>query len=303
MCSSFVRACSLFTERFISPSNLGSYLPHSRGCTRNNISSLFTKAITTSTTVHSDQKNRSWVYLAAGIFIVVCLQQVYMSLKNKASSEDDEKLEESPRPISFISSDTYKAACFHPIPPRIVQKMMGKSYKETCPIPITDLTYVKITHYNMKGKICSGELVVHKKIAGMVMEIFKDIYAAKFPIEKIRLIDEYKADDDLSMEDNNSSAFCFRSITGKPEIISNHGLGIAIDINTRLNPYVKGDIVAPSNARKYVDRSLNEPGMIHTDDAVVMAFKRRGFTWGGDWRQLKDYQHFEIDRARLGLVV
>ena len=117
----------------------------------------------------------------------------------------------------------------------------------------------------------------------------------------MRLIDEYEANDDLSMEDNNSSAFCFRSITGKPQAVSNHGLGIAIDINTRLNPYIKGDIIAPLNAKKHIDRSLNEPGMIHPNDAVVKAFKGRGFTWGGDWNNVKDYQHFEFNREKLRL--
>lgn len=195
---------------------------------------------------------------------------------------------------------TYKASYYHPIPTSIVQKMLGKSYKEECPIPITDLAYVVVTYYDMQGKICSGELVVHKKIALLVMDIFRDIYEAKFPIEKMRLIDEYDADDDRSMEDNNSSAFCFRRNTNRPWIVSNHGLGLAIDINTRLNPFVKGDKVAPSNGRKYADRSLTEPGMILPNDAVVRAFKERGFTWGGDFQSHKDYQHFEFDRSSIG---
>jgi hypothetical protein len=91
------------------------------------------------------------------------------------------------------------------------------------PIPIEDLAYVQVSHYDLKGKICSGELVVHKKLAEPVMQIFKDIFEAKFPIEKMRLIDEYDADDDRSMEDNNSSAFCYRSITNRPGVVSNHG--------------------------------------------------------------------------------
>lgn len=202
---------------------------------------------------------------------------------------------------SSIISGTYRAFCYNPIPPAIAHMMIGKSYKESCPIPMTDLAYVQVTHYDMNEKTCLGELIVHKRISNLTMEIFQDIYAARFPIDKMRLIDIYNANDDLSMEDNNSSAFCFRSITGKPNVVSNHGLGIAIDINTRLNPYIKGDMIAPSNARKYIDRSLNEPGIIHSDDAVVRAFKERGFAWGGDWKSIKDYQHFEFDRENLGL--
>lgn len=204
-------------------------------------------------------------------------------------------------PKASISTGAYKASYYNPIPSHIAQKMMGKSYKEDCPIPITDLAFVTVTHYDMQGQISSGELVVHKKIAVLVMEIFQDIYEAKFPIERMRLIDEYDADDDKSMEDNNSSAFCFRRNTNRPWVISTHGLGLAIDINTRLNPWVKGEKVSPSNARIYVDRSLQASGMIHPDDPVVIAFKKRGFIWGGDFESLKDYQHFEIDPAKLGL--
>lgn len=34
--------------------------------------------------------------------------------------------------------------------------------------------------------------------------IFGELYEAKFPIDKIRLIDEYGNSDELSMEDNNT---------------------------------------------------------------------------------------------------
>lgn len=167
---------------------------------------------------------------------------------------------------------------------------------------MSDLAYLRVMHYNMDGVACLGELVVNVKIAEKVMEIFQEIFDAKFPIEKMRLIDNYGADDELSMSDNNSSAFCYRSITNKPGFVSKHGLGLAIDINTRLNPYVKGSCIAPSNAVKYVDRTLNEPGMIQADDVVVTAFKKRGFKWGGDWTSLKDYQYFEIDLEPEGVI-
>lgn len=259
---------------------------------------VFAKTFSSSSGGQSSHKNRAWEYLCAGIIVGIGSKKAYVFY-----TKPDTNSGKPPQPVSSISSGTYEAAYYNPIPDHIVQKMMGKSYKVNCPIPMTDLAYVKVTHYDMKGQLCSGELVVHKKIAGIVMDIFKDIHAAKFPIAKMRLIDEYDADDDRSMEDNNSSAFCFRSITNKPGVVSNHGLGIAIDINTHLNPYVKGDHVSPSNARKYVDRALNEAGMIKPDDAVVKAFKQRGFEWGGDWKSLKDYQHFEIDRKKLGIVV
>lgn len=231
-------------------------------------------------------------YIGAALLAGACIHQFSKERSAAAASED-------PRPVFFLTSGSYQGSYYNPIPPHIVQKMVGRSYKEECPVPLTDLAYVRVTHYDMEGRICTGELVVHKKIAPEVVRIFEEIFAARFPIEKMRLIDEYEANDDRSMEDNNSSAFCFRSITNRPGVVSLHGLGLAIDINTRINPYVKGDVVAPPNGRQYVDRSQNVPGMIHPDSAVVRAFKERGFSWGGEWTTLKDYQHFEAPRSTI----
>jgi hypothetical protein len=34
-------------------------------------------------------------------------------------------------------------------------------------------------------------------------------------------------------------------------------------------------------------------GMIVKDDLCYKAFTSRGWTWGGDWKYEKDYQHFQ----------
>jgi hypothetical protein len=136
-------------------------------------------------------------------------------------------------------------------------------------------------------------MIVHKDLADEVLDIFKDIYYAKFPIEKMKLIDDYNADDHTSMVNNNSSAFCYRTIYGTNKV-SNHGMGLAIDINPFYNPHVllnKGT-VNPKEASKYANRDLNDKGMIKKDDAVYKAFISRGWTWGGNWKN-PDYQHFE----------
>ena len=57
------------------------------------------------------------------------------------------------------------------------------------------------------GQTKEGELVVNKAIAEDVLAIFRQLYEAEYPIEKVRLVDEYDADDEASMSDNNSSAF------------------------------------------------------------------------------------------------
>ena len=184
------------------------------------------------------------------------------------------------------------------IPDDIFEKMQGKSYKADCTVPREDLRYLHVLHMGFDGQTKEGELVVNKAIAEDVLAIFRQLYEAEYPIEKVRLVDEYDADDEASMSDNNSSAFNFRFIS-HTTTISKHGLGMAVDINTLYNPYVKtvnGKLsIEPSNAKAYVDRSGDFPHKIDHDDLCYKLFTRYGFTWGGDWEHSKDYQHFEKD--------
>lgn len=182
-----------------------------------------------------------------------------------------------------------------PLPEKIVQKIKDKSWKTPAPIKLADLVYLKITHLGFDAKPHVGEMIVNKRVAGEVLAIFKDLYQAKYPIEKIRLIDEYNAGDDLSMADNNSSALCVRPLTGETSGFSRHSYGLAIDINPVQNPYVKNGKVLPSQGKDCLDRSRVKPGMIIKGDACYKAFASRGWQWGGAWKSLKDYQHFEKD--------
>ncbi|MBQ6920011.1 MAG: M15 family metallopeptidase [Synergistaceae bacterium] len=181
----------------------------------------------------------------------------------------------------------------------LMARMKGKSYKDNCPIPVRDLRYVHVLHKDLNGDTHEGELVCNVYIADDVLEIFKGLYEAGYPIEKVRLVDEYDADDETSMRDNNSSCFNFRFITQSTKI-SKHGLGLAVDINTLYNPYVKGEHVEPATAKEYTDRSKDFPYKIERGDLCFRLFSEHGFEWGGDWKSLKDYQHFEVsdEKAR-----
>ena len=194
-----------------------------------------------------------------------------------------------------ISSDDFYIS---EIPDDIFAKMQGKSYKDNCTVPRDDLRYVHVLHMGFDGEVKEGELVVSRKIADDVLEIFEELYKADYPIEKVRLVDEYDADDEASMSDDNSSAFNFRFISHTTRI-SKHGLGMAVDINTRYNPYVKtvnGKLsIEPANGADYVDRSRDFPHKIDHNDLCYKLFTEHGFTWGGDWTHSKDYQHFERD--------
>ncbi|WP_228354196.1 M15 family metallopeptidase [Variimorphobacter saccharofermentans] len=178
----------------------------------------------------------------------------------------------------------------------IKQRINGKSYGKNCDVPYDELRYVKVMHYGFDGEVHQGELIVNKAIAGDIIDIFKELYELKYPIERMVLVDEYDADDNASMADNNSSAFNYRNIDGTDRV-SNHSFGTAIDINPLYNPYVRNQngkqVVTPENGKKYADRSLDCPYYIDTEDPCYKAFISRGFTWGGSWKNSKDYQHFE----------
>ena len=183
------------------------------------------------------------------------------------------------------------------IPDTIFQFMQGRSYKEDCLIPRSDLRYLILLHRNMDGLAVVGELVVNKEISADILEIMRKLYELNYPIEQVRLVDYYEGDDELSMAANNSSAFNWRPLTGSTTKISRHAMGMAIDINPLYNPYYKFhrgvETIKPEEGEPYVDRMSGYPYQIEEGDVCHRLFMERGFKWGGDWRSLKDYQHFE----------
>ncbi|WP_294428033.1 M15 family metallopeptidase [uncultured Treponema sp.] len=179
----------------------------------------------------------------------------------------------------------------------LFKKMQGKSFKDNCTIPRSDLRYLHVLHKTLEGTVKDGELVCNVKIADILLDIFKELYSADYPIEKIHLIDEYDADDERSMSDNNSSCFNFRFIS-HTKVVSKHGAGLAVDINPLYNPYYKfvngKPNLEPANSGEYLDRSKNFPYKIDHNDLAYKLFTSRGFEWGGDWQDCKDWQHFEF---------
>ncbi|MEJ5943708.1 M15 family metallopeptidase [Pseudokineococcus basanitobsidens] len=103
-------------------------------------------------------------------------------------------------------------------------------------------------------------------------------------MERVVPASAYGGSDEASMRANNTSGFNCRP--------GRHGEGAAIDVNPLVNPYIKGSVVQPATAKRYVDRTQAVRGMIKPGDVVVRAFAAEGWRWGGDWKTLKDYQHF-----------
>ncbi|WP_245658523.1 M15 family metallopeptidase [Microtetraspora malaysiensis] len=166
------------------------------------------------------------------------------------------------------------------------------SWRPGCPVQVSDLRMITMTHWGFDDKIHTGRLVVNKDVADDLVSVFKRLYGYRFPIRKMEPIDAYKGSDFDSIEANNTSAFNCRAATGSTSW-SEHAYGRAIDINPRENPYVYADgSNAHRNADAYVKRPLDKPGVINPGDRVVRAFESIGWGWGGDWSGAKDLQHF-----------
>ena len=183
---------------------------------------------------------------------------------------------------------------------QIFSRMWLKSWKEDCPLKRSELRYLKVLHRNADGNPQRGEMVVNAAIADKVIDVFRRLYQADYRIERMVLIDNYDADDESSMRANNSSSFNFRFMTGSTTKISKHGLGLAIDINTLYNPYVKQKDdeswhIEPTTSEPYAfdrENRTDIPYKIDHNDLAYQLFTEAGFEWGGDWTSLKDYQHF-----------
>jgi hypothetical protein len=172
-----------------------------------------------------------------------------------------------------------------------IRDRMSSSWRPGCPVPLRKLRYLEVSYRGFDGKARIGELVIIRAHAWPVIRAFRTLFRARFPIKRLRLVDEYGADDDASMAANNTSAFNCRLATGGSSW-SEHAYGRAIDINPIQNPYVKGSTVLPPAGRRYLNRKRQAKGMIHDGDVVVRAFAAIGWEWGGHWSSLKDYQHF-----------
>ncbi len=196
------------------------------------------------------------------------------------------------------AAPTFEAS-IEPISNELAGEMVGVSWHPGCPVPISDLRLITMNHWGFDGEVHRGELVVHADVADDIVTTFGEMYAARFPILRMERIEVYDGDDDASMAADNTSAFNCREITGGGAM-SLHSWGIAVDINPLENPYVRGDVVEPPAGQAFLDRTNVRQGMIVAGDAVTQAFAAVGFTWGGDWTRLKDYQHFEAPERPAG---
>lgn len=202
------------------------------------------------------------------------------------------------KPPEFVALTSARGK-FHPVfrihklPPAWTTRIESTTWHAGCPVPVSDLRALTVSYWDFQAKPETGLLVVNKATAKDLRWIFKKLFRHGFLIQQIEPIEAYGGNDERSMEANNTSAFNCRDITGRPGKFSNHSWGRAIDINPLTNPYLRQSIVLPVGGRAYLDRDHTYIGGILANSYIVRLFHKKGWAWGGDWSDRKDYQHFE----------
>ncbi|MDO4804553.1 MAG: M15 family metallopeptidase [Lachnospiraceae bacterium] len=187
----------------------------------------------------------------------------------------------------------------------IFARIIDRSFRYNEKIFLEDLRYIKLLHRNFEGRTQVGELIVNAAIEWDILDIFTLLYLNGYEINSMYLIDNFWAGDGdssdfASIEMDNTSAFCYRTVTGSSGNLSNHAYGLAIDLNPLENPYVRVDgsgyaTSSHSGSEPYCNNrsSALMPHVIDYDDLAYQLFTEHGFAWGGDWGDPKDYQHFQ----------
>ena len=187
------------------------------------------------------------------------------------------------------------------LPTALAAEMRGTTWKPGCPVPLDDLRVLHFNHWGLNGVIKRGPMVVNASVAEDVLWVFRQLFDARFPLKRVGLTREFVPstfEPVISSTRSVTASFNCRPVItplGPGDDFSQHAYGLAIDVNPVQNPFVTADgFVRNTQARPYVDRSKDLPGMIHAGDVVVRSFAAIGWEWGGFWSGGKDYMHFSL---------
>lgn len=180
------------------------------------------------------------------------------------------------------------------IEPLAGEALQRSTWNEDCPVGTEDLRYVRLTFWGFDDRPHQGELIVNQAVVDDVIEVFRGLFAVRFPIEEMRIATSADVDAPPTGDGNNTTSFVCRAVVGGSRF-SEHAYGLAIDINPFQNPYRKDAIVLPELAPSYLERTNLRPGMFVEGGPVVSAFDKIGWGWGGRWQSLDDYHHFALN--------
>jgi len=176
---------------------------------------------------------------------------------------------------------------------RVTADQLRHSWHPGCPVAPTRLRRERVTYWGFDRRGHTGALVANEDAVPALVRVFSRLYAARFPIRRLRPIDVYGGKDERSLAADNTAAFNCRYVVGPgPRRWSAHAYGEAIDVNPVENPFLEGGRVHPRAGRSYLRRSRVRPGMATRGGLLVRTFAAVGWKWGGRWTGSPDYQHF-----------
>jgi D-alanyl-D-alanine carboxypeptidase len=174
----------------------------------------------------------------------------------------------------------------------------GPSWRRGCPVALSDLRLLTVTHWGFDRRAHTGQLVVNERFAVPLSRVFRRLYELRFPIRHMSFADAYGPSGSRPADGDVTASFECRQAVPSPctggtgtGSWSMHAYGEAVDLNPVENPYVGCGMTRDPSARRYLNRSRHLRGMV--TPAVVRAFKSIGWGWGGSWSgSTKDYMHF-----------
>jgi hypothetical protein len=196
-----------------------------------------------------------------------------------------------PDSIPALPGAGFKAVVTDPAPERVIAR---STWQPGCPVRRADLAWIRMTYWGFDMTRHSGEMLVNGSVAADVVDVFRHLYRARFPIESMGIATRADLHAPPTGDGNVTGSFACRPIRGGTAY-SEHAYGLAVDLNPFQNPYRNGDVVLPELASAYLDRAWVRPGMITPGGSAVRAFASIGWKWGGDWSRVKDYQHFSAN--------
>ncbi len=201
-------------------------------------------------------------------------------------------------PVEASGREGYRSSV-RPLSAGLRADLDGRFWHSGCPVGLSQLRLLTVTHWGFDGRSHTGQLVVNRSAAVPLEGVFRQLYAQRFPIRHMRLEDMYGPASSRPADNDISGSFHCRRAVPSPcgsgsGSWSNHAYGYAIDVNPRENPYIGCGMAHDPASLRFADRTPLLRGMV--TPAVVRAFRSIGWGWGGSWTgNTKDYMHFSVD--------
>jgi hypothetical protein len=200
-------------------------------------------------------------------------------------------------PLAVVALQPF-ASSVRPVGPELRGNLEGRFWRVGCPVGISELRLLTVSHWGFDGHVHTGQLVVNERATAPLAKVFKRLYELRFPIRHMRLGQMYGPRYAHPADGDVTGSFHCRESVPSPCVggtrsgrWSNHAYGLAVDRNPVENPYVGCGRTRDPASEPYLDRSRLRKGMVTA--AVVRAFRSIGWGWGGDWTSgTKDYMHF-----------